>query len=66
MCGEKILSALVYYPPRQHVNTVIDGMISDLREICIGEQIVLLRDFNLDEMSQECINRLVSLKEIFN
>lgn len=53
MCGEKILSALVYYPPRQHVSTVIDGMVSDLREICIGEQIVLLRDFNLDEMSQE-------------
>ena len=41
-------------------------MISIFRNICKGEQIVLLDYFNLNQMLQEDINRLVPLKDIFN
>lgn len=41
-------------------------MISVFRDIWESEKIILLGDFNLDQTLQENINRLISLKEIFN
>ena len=59
MYSEKILSFLVYRPPRQEVSTFIYGMISIFRDNWKGELIVQLGNFNLCQMLPENINRLV-------
>ena len=58
ICGEKIISFLVYSPPRQEVSTSIHA-ISIFRGIWKGEWVVQLGDFDLDQMLPENINRLV-------
>ena len=65
MCSKKILLVLVYRPPRQPVSTLING-ISIIRSAWKGEWIILLGNFNMDQMLQENIYRLVSLNDIFN
>ena len=66
ICGEKILLVLVYLLPRHQVSTFINGMISIFRKAWKDEWIILLGEFNMDQMLQENVNRLVRLKDISN
>lgn len=63
--GKKIILALVYCPPKQEISTFIDGMTSIFRDTWKGVWIMLLSNYNLDQVLQGNINRLVCLKEIF-
>ena len=63
--GKKIILTLVYCPPKQEISTFIDGMTSIFRDTWKGVWIMLLSNYNLDQVLQGNINRLVCLKEIF-
>ena len=58
---EMILLCLIYCPPRQQISNFVEGLISLLTDIWTGERIILLGDFNMDQLLQENINRFTPL-----